>query len=409
MVKLKTFGLVSVPGSVLALLASMPSAHAQVADRLTEPNLRREHGIYNTWSYNNTKTKQAKANGSSWAVMGAVAGGYDTNVFDAARNQVGSGLTDTIVRVQHLRYFNDKTRMRVRATVPSRFHAESSRPDVLIGRVEVDLRREQSKSLRYGALGEVKYENNNVTNAEGFAANRVFEHKQVAVSPYVDVRFGDTKVTLAYRGVYRDYAETPGLFALDYQVHGPTAKVVTDLSKQLRISAGYQFRHESYVESQAANFDPAGPSIQGAFSPTNPLEEHIFHKAQVETRWRPTPSLTVSAAYGYIQKTDQFVGFESYDDHMVWTKMDWYALPMVKVGLTGAYQQRQFGGRSVVTGDLLELERVFVSPSARWELSENVAPFVYYTYSNRATNNPRGGFFADRLEQRVFAGIAFAY
>lgn len=386
---------------LLSLMTSTSTAYAQLADRLTERSLRRNYELYRPWSYTNEKDKQARTEGSSWSAIGAIGAGLDSNIFESRQGETQSLVYDGILQLEHRRYPTASDRLRLTFTSPFRVHTASSMPNEFFGRARADWRHEHSKNIRFGVEGEFKYENDNVVNPEGFSAIRDFEHAQYVVTPSLDLRFGEGRLRLAYRVRYRDYVSTAGLPALDFWQHGPTIKYRHDTSETTRVKFTYQFRQESYGSNPAR-------TRTGATLMSNPNEQHHLHRAHFESRWRPKPALDLSLGYGYIRKDDRFQGFESFDDHLIWARAQWYFLPEAEFSLTIAQEFRNYDNRPSGSGRTLKYDRLFVSPAIRWEVNDRFAVFAYYTINDRNTNRNFGNSFRDFEIHRFIYGTSFA-
>lgn len=394
--------------SVILTLLFSDIAAAQFRDRLTEDSIRRRLEIYRSWTYLKAKDEEANEPGGAWLLMGAAGAGYDSNIFESFENEQSSAILDGILRAEHWRYFSDKDQFRIRIDTPFRIHTADTPegsvfrgPDQFEPRVMAEWRRTENDAWRFGVWTEFKFENDGVVNTEGFSPIRDFEHIQFTAKPWVEYNFGDHSITLEYQGRYRDYVPTAGLPALDFWRYGPNVAAEFQTSSTTTVELRYQFRVEDYRANPAR--DAFGDLVE-----TTPFEEHHFHRASIEARWRAAPNLNQSFSFAFIRKDDQFQDFESFDDHLFWSRTEWYALPRLKLGLMAAYEIRDYDRRPAGDGSRLEHDRVFLLPSMRYELNDSLALFSYYMFNSRDSNRTFGRDFRDFEINRFLTGISFA-
>ena len=163
----------------------------------------------------------------------------------------------------------------------------------------------------------------------------------------------------------------------------------------------YAFRQEIYDHAPAR-------TRNGAVRLGNPDEEDFYHRARIEGRWKPNREFRFTLAYEFERKDDRFQNFESYDNHFVFARTQWEPEGPWRLNLTFGYEHRDFDNRGAASGTL-EYDRFFVSPGVRYELSERLALYSYYTFSDRDSNRNIGNAFRDQEIHRVLSGISFSY
>ena len=395
-------------GSLFVALAP-DVASAQISDRLSERRLRRANTLYQTWAYRNDKDEEARYEGSSWAALGGIGGGYDSNIFENRNDEQGSAIVDGILQLEHLRYFGDRDRLRLIGIFTARGHTESSNPDQLLTWAFASWRHEYSDDLRFGFRAGFKYENDNVVNSEGFSPTRDFEHVQFEARPQGSYRIDESqRIFGAYRARYRDYVGTRGLPSLNFWFHGPTVIYEVDPTRKTRIQLTYAFRQEIY-DSNPARTASGDDAPRG-----RPEEEHFFHRARIEGMLRPLRNFDTRLAVEYERKDDRFEDFESYDSFFVWSRTRWAPGRSWTLTLTAAYERRSFDERPRFASGTpggrgsLRFDRFFVSPAIRYDWDERIALFAYHTLTVRNTNRDFGNDFRDLTIHRVLAGVSFA-
>lgn len=383
-----------------AVLGFAPSAEAQISDRMTENFLRLNQGQYRPWRYSNGLEKDAKA-GVGLGLTGALAGGTDTNIFQDDDVEVDSLISDGFLQGELRTYLTEKNRVRIIATGSFRAHQEAQEPDQYIGRVEGQWTRFHSDGLRYGVAAEVKKENDSLVNPEGFSAVRDFEHIQYIVRPNAELRWGDSRLELAFAYRLRDFVTTPGLVELDNAFYGPSVKYRFDGIDRVSLRAGYRFRIEDYDEIPAQTVD-------GVDVTDGTTEEVFYHTPQVEAVIALTDAVDLSVSYGFTRKDDRFEDFESFDDHLVLVRTDLALSEELSVNASVGFQQRTFDSRPDGLGGTVEYDRLFIAVGGRYEISDRVALFGFGTMDTRDSNRVIANDFRDYDINRAIFGVSFA-
>ena len=390
-------------GFCVVVLLAAPAAQAQEQAQDESAAKRTRLGLTAPNELANHKRAQAKEGGWPWTFMGTAAAGTNSNLFQSPNTETDGVFYDFGLRLQNLHYFGEHHSLKLTLRGTGSLYPESSTLAAATQEIKLRWANRLGDRIRFRLSGMAGHANDDAVDITGADFLRDFGSFVYRVQP--SIRFRLTRrhaFTLSYVGKRKDYTETSGRDSLDWLAHGARARYRAKFGDSLSFSAAYGFTIRKYDEDLASLAD-------GTDLPTNPKEEHYYHRIQAKAEWWLGDRLVMDGRYRFKIKDDQFEAFESYEDNKWSSGVTLLPMRGLSIRAEAFYSEREYDKRhGELPGETLEYETLGGNVTAHYQLSRNLALYARYSYVDRDSNRETGTAYRDYEVTRLLAGFSFA-
>jgi hypothetical protein len=401
----RTFALALATAAVI-IFGLRASSHAFDLSDSNDENLSLPGGFLDAPHELQREKRNSAKNSGKWVatMVGSLAGGFDSNIYDSPDDARGSGLGGFGAKLELLKYKGTSHRLKVTGEaegIPQEQTSTAS-PYNQEGQVFYGYRPSSRYSLT--TTETIEHQSGHATNIDGEALSRDFDYMAYQSSSGMELDLTRRhSVRLSYNVGGRDYNETEDMPSLDWWKHGPRVQCGFEVLEGLELDTFYSFAVQHYADNPSS--DSAGVE-----SSDNPTEEHYFHTAGIEAdATLRDVEITISGIYR--RKDDRFQDYESYSAYTAEATAEWSAASPWSLQAAGRVTYREFDERDgSAGGDELTYVRLSGLLGVGYRLSEHVSLFASGEYNDRDSNrSATASTYRDYERFRVMGGWTMAY
>ena len=398
----------------LCLIGTVSCAQSLVAveDDQISDLWRQQSGVSATSDMRRAKRKELR-NGAWVHSMGLdVQAGYIDNVFispSAVGAQTGLEESSTLLSVGAYwkveRNFDKNRSLDIEVAASSMSFSESSDASGQSYACEISYDQDLHDDVTWESSLDIDHATDDATDVFGDPYTRDFAYFSYQLRTGVDWDINKQhKLSVSVTYKMKDYSETTGMNSIDWN------DLSTRLSYRWRINDQFKLRAQYDYGMQAYDEEPANNAADGLESLGNPNEEHVFNKLTLSAYWYPKDGSKAWLKLATRNKTDDYEGFESYDETQmsIGVSSRFLELWYVKAELRNKdrdYDKRPGTGFS----DTLVYDQQQLDVTLRRNLDEHQSVYVNYALAERSSNRDFGSVYRDYLVNSLSLGYSLNY